>query len=197
MAAGRALCSVGRWLLASSLFVTPWACGGRPPSAAVAEQSGRSVLLPTRLGWVSSERASDVLPSAIAMGGKASGRVLMYFEFAPHTEPRRLLRAELVLEASGAPGESLEIELSRADAAGGELRSWADQPHARYPRLSARLASSGAPTRLDVTELLRAERKPDEPVRLLLRAEPGVGEPLLVATGAAGGAAPRLEAYWE
>jgi hypothetical protein len=59
------------------------------------------------------------------------------------------------------------------------------------------LASSGTPTRLDVTELLRAERKPNEPVRLLLRAEPGAGEPLLVATGAAGGAAPRLEAYWE
>jgi hypothetical protein len=50
---------------------------------------------------------------------------------------------------------------------------------------------------LDVTELLRAERKAGEPVRLLLRAEPDAAEPLLVETGAAGGAAPRLEAYWE
>src|SRR4051812_49556497 len=111
MRARWATCSGRRWLLASSLFFGPLACGGRPPSAAVAEQSGRSVLLPTRLGWVSSERASGVLPSAIALGGKASGRVLMYFEFARHSEPRRLLRAELVLDASGAPGESLEVEL--------------------------------------------------------------------------------------
>ena len=197
MAAGRALCSVRRWLLASSLFVMPLACGGRPPSAAVAEQSGRSVQVPLRLGWVSSERASGVLPSAIALGGKASGRVLMYFEFAAQTETRRLVRADLVLDASGAPGQSLAIELSRAEAAGAELRAWSDQPRARYPRSSARLASGTAPSRLDVTELLRAETKPGEPLRLLLRAEPDEGEPVLVATGAAGGNAPRLEAYWE
>lgn len=197
MAAGRASFCRARWLLTSSLFVTPLACAGRPPSATVGEQSGRSVVLPARLGWVSSEQASGVLPSAIALGGKASGRVLMYFEFAPNSEPRRLLRADLVLTAWGAPGESLEVELSRAEAAGAELKSWADQPRARYPRLTARLASRGTPTRLDVTELVRAETKPGEPLRLLLRAEPGPGEPWLVATGAAGGAVPRLEAYWE
>ena len=197
MAAGRGSFCGRSWLCASWLLVAPLGCGGGAQPAAVAEHSGRSVLIPARLGWVSSERASGVLPSAIALGGKASGRVLMYFEFAAPSEPRRLLRAELVLDASGAPGESLEIELSRAEAANAELRSWADQPRARYPRLTARLASSSVPTRLDVTELLRAETKPGEPVRLLLRAEPGAGEPLLVATGAAGGAAPRLEAYWE
>ena len=185
---------VATWLL----LLLPLACSASPaPATTVVEQSGRSVLLPARLGWVSSEQASCVLPSALALGGRASGRVLMYFEFGAQAEPRRLLRAELVLEASGAPGASLEVELSRAEAARGELCAWADQPQARYPRLTARLSSGSAPTRLDVTELVRAERKPGEALRLLLRAEPGAGEPLLVATGAAGGAAPRLEAYWE
>jgi hypothetical protein len=181
----------GAWLL-----VAPLACGaGRAPAATVAERAGRSVLLPTRLGWLSSEQPSGVLPSAIALGGKASGRVLMYFEFAIPNEPRRLVRADLVLDASGAPGASLDVELSRAEPAGAELRAWSDQPRARYPRLSARL--HGAPVRLDVTELLRAETKPGEPLRLLLRAEPDAAEPMLVGTGAAGGAAPRLEVYWE
>jgi len=173
-------------------------CGpGHAPPAALAEQHGRSVLLPARLGWVSSERPSGALPSAVALGGKASGRVLMYFEFAAPSPARRLLRAELVLTVSGAPGESIDVELSRAEPVSGELRSWSQQPRARYPRSSVRLSSDSAPVRLDVTELLRAETKPNEPVRLLLRAEPDAAEPLLVATGAAGGAAPRLETYWE
>jgi hypothetical protein len=163
----------------------------------VAEQNGRSVLMPVRLGWVSSERPSGALPSAVALGGKASGRVLMYFEFAPQSPGPRLLRAELVLSASGAPGESIAVELSRAEAVPGELLRWSDQPRARYPRLASRLTSGSVPLRLDVTELLRAETRPGEPVRLLLRAEPDAAEPLLVETGAAGGAAPRLESYFE
>jgi len=173
-------------------------CGpAHAPPVGVAEHNGRSVLLPVRLGWVSSERPSGALPSAVALGGKASGRVLMYFEFAAPSPGPRLLRAELVLSASGAPGESIAVELSRAEAVPGQLLHWSDQPRARYPRLSARLASDNLPVRLDVTELLRAETKPGEPVRLLLRAEPDAAEPLLIETGAAGGAAPRLESYWD
>lgn len=169
----------------------------RPLPLAMAEKNDRSVLLPTRLGWVSSERPSGALPSAVALGGKASGRVLMYFEFAATSQARRLLRAELVLGVSGAPGMAIAVELSRAEPVAGAMRSWSEQPRARYPRISARLSSDSVPLRLDVTELLRAESKPNEPVRLLLRAEPDAAEPLLVETGAAGGAAPRLEAYWD
>jgi hypothetical protein len=183
----------GFWLSCAAFGCGP----ARSAPVGVVEQNGRSVLLPARLGWVSSERSSGALPSAVAVGGKTSGRVILYFEFALPSESRRLLRAELVLMASGAPGEVIDVELSRADAARGELRSWSDQPRARYPRLSARLASDNVPARLDVTELLRAETKPGEPVHLLLRAEPIAAEPLLIETGAAGGAAPRLEAYWE
>jgi hypothetical protein len=178
--------------------LAPLGCGSQPASqSAVAEHNARRVLSPAKLGWVSSERPSGALPSAIALGGKTSGRVLMYFEFAAPSEPRRLLRADLVLVSSGAPGESIEVELSRAEAARGELADWSDQPRARYPRLSVRLVSGVLPARLDVTELVRAESQPGEPLRLLLRAEPGASEPLLVETGAAGGVAPRLEAYWE
>lgn len=185
------LCS---WLAPLALL----SCGPtRAAPASLAEQNGRSVRLPTRLGWVSSERPSGALPSAVALGGKASGRVLMYFEFAAQSPGRRLLRAELVLGASGAPGESIAVEVSRAEAVSGELRGWSEQPRARFPRISTRLSSDNLPVRLDVTELLRAEAKPGEPVRLLLRAEPDAAEPLLIETGAAGGAAPRLEAYWE
>ena len=169
----------------------------RAPSGEVGELQGRTVVTPQRLGWVSSEQPSGALPSAIPLGGKASGRVLVYFEFAAPTEARRLHRAALLLSTSGAPGESIEVELSRAEPPSAELQSWADQPRARYPRLKAQLPGGAASLRLDVTELVRAEAKPGEPLRLLLRAEPGEAEPVLVATGAAGGAAPRLEAYWE
>lgn len=171
--------------------------GARAPSREVGELSGRSVTTSQRLGWVSSERPSGALPSAIALGGKASGRVLVYLEFAAPTEARRLHSAALLLSTSGAPGAAIDVELSRAEPPSGELRTWADQPRARYPRLTARLPGDAESVRLDVTELLRAEAKPGEPLRLLLRAEPGKAEPVLVATGAAGGAAPRLEAYWE
>ncbi len=187
------------WLRGALLATALLGCAARPaPSGVLTEHNARSVLLPSRLGWVSSEQPSAALPSAIALGGKASGRVLVYFEFAaPAVEARRLLRGELVLGASGVPGQAIDVELSRADAVHGELRAWSDQPHARYPRLSRQISTQALPQRLDVTELLRAETKPGEPLRLLLRAEPGSGEPVLLETGAAGGAAPRLEAYWE
>jgi hypothetical protein len=168
-----------------------------PPPSTLSESQARSVWLPERLGWVSSERASGALPSAIALGGKASGRVLVYLEFDAPPEPGRLLRAALLLDTDGAPGSSIEVELSRADPARARLDSWSDQPAARYPRLSRSLSSAPAPVRLDVTALVRAERKVGEPLRLLLRAEPSSAEPVLLATGAAGGAAPRLEIYRE
>lgn len=175
-----------------------WGCAGsRPSTGEVGELQGRSVATPQRLGWVSSQRPSGELPSAIALGGKASGRVLVYLEFAAPSEARRLHSAGLLLTTSGAPGASIEVELSRAEPPAAELRTWADQPRARYPRLTARLPGEAESARLDVTELLRAEAKPGEPLRLLLRAEPGEAEPVLVATGAAGGATPRLETYWE
>ncbi len=186
------------WLKGALLVTVLLGCAARPAQpAAVTEHSTRTVLEPARFGWVSSEQASGALPSAIALGGKASGRVLLYFEFATPGVGARLLRADLVLGATGVAGEAIDVELSRADAAAGELRAWSDQPHARYPRVAARLSTQALPQRLDVTELLRAATKPGEPLRLLLRAEPGSGEPVLVETGAAGGATPRLEAYWE
>jgi hypothetical protein len=186
------------WLGSVGWALVAMACSAGPVAPAVlAEQHHRSLLGPTRLAWLSSEQTTGPLPGAVALGGKVSGRSLLYFEFARPSETGRLLRAELVLETSGASGASIEVELSRADAAAAELRTWSDQPRARYPRLSARLPSDGAPARLDVTELLRAESKPGEPLCLLLRAEPSATEPLLITTGAAGGAAPRLDSYWE
>ena len=190
----------GGWPRGAAL-VLALALGGcarsRAPQAALTERNARTVLEPARLGWVSSEQGSGALPSAIGFGGRTSGRVLVYLEFVVPSGSRRLLRADLVLGASGVPGASIDVELSRAEAARGQLRAWSDQPRARYPRVSARLTPQAWPQRLDVTELLRAETKPGEPLRLLLRAEAGSGEPVLVETGAAGGLAPRLEVYWE
>lgn len=184
--------------LGLALAVLDLGCSGQSaPRAAPLEQSARSVLPPARFGWVNSTQPSGDLPSALPLGGKASGRVLVYLEFAVPSTSRRLLGAALLLATSGPPGIAVEVEVSRTDAPSGELRSWADQPHARYPRLTARLESDSALLRLDVSELLRAESKPGEPLRLLLRAEPNAAEPVLLQTGAAGGAAPRLEAYWE
>jgi hypothetical protein len=184
-------------LLAFFLAATA-GCGPKasPPSA-VSEQSGRTLLVPARFGWVSSKQPSGALPSAIALGGKASGRVLLYFEFPELSESRRLLRGELILKASGAPGHGVDVELSRSEAARSKLEAWSDQPQAVYPRLPARLVAQEFAMRLDVTEMLRAQGKPGQPLRILLRAEPGADEPVLVETGAAGGSQPRLELYWE
>jgi hypothetical protein len=186
-----------RWL-ACLAFVAVAGCAGEPPPAAVfSEQDVRSVVQPLRFGWLSSERETGSLPSAIVLGAKTSGRVLLYLEFPDVDQSRRLLRAELLLSPRGKAGERVPIELSRAEAARGELRLWSDQPRALYPRIPAHVAVQAWPERVDVTEILRAHAKRREPLRLLLRAEPGEGEGVLIATGVAGGDAPRLEIYWQ
>lgn len=186
-----------RGLLAAASSLLLACASSAPSSGVVAEGARRRVLGPTRFGWLSSRQASGALPSAIALGAEPAGRVLLFFEFDSAAEPSRLLRAELLLHTAGPPGQSVDVEVSRAEAARGELRAWADQPRALFPRRAARLASAAAPARIDVTELLLAETTPGAPIRLLLRAEPRGDEPILVQTGVAGGAAPLLEAYWE
>jgi hypothetical protein len=188
-----------RWYWLAYLAVGSLAgCSRAPaPAAVFSEQDARSVIEPLRFGWLSSERETGSLPSAIALGGKTSGRVLVYLEFPEPESARRLLRAELLLRPSGATGERVPIEVSRAEAARGELRTWSDQPKALYPRLSAQLLVRPWPERVDVTEILRAHARRREPLRLLLRAEPGDGEGVLIATGASGGETPRLEIYWQ
>src|ERR1041384_2261354 len=133
---GRAWGEATRLGLASWLVLCSLGCASPPPPPrALSEQNGRSVSLPVRFGWLSSEQASAALPSAIALGGKASGRVLLYFEFAELNQPRDLLRAELLLTTSGAPGGFIDVELSRCEPAR-ELGRWSDQPQPLYPRLS-------------------------------------------------------------
>jgi hypothetical protein len=173
-------------------------CSAQPPPALVfTEQDGRSVLEPVQFGWLSSEHETGGLPSAIALGAKTSGRVLVYLEF-PELEPsRRLLRAELLLSPSGAAFGRVPIELSRTEAPSGKLRRWSDQPRALYPRIAAHVSARSWPERLDVTEILQAQARRKEPPRLLVRAEPGEGEGVLIATGVSGGDAPRLEIYWQ
>lgn len=177
--------------------LTALSCSRAAPPVALSELSVRSVTRPSELGWVSSKEASGELPSALSLGGKASGRVLVYLEFPPETAQRRLLRAQLLLGTLPGGKGAVDVEVSRAEPARGSLKAWADQPRAKYPRLSAQLVPGAAPVRVDVTELVRAQTKPDEPLRILLRAEPGDGAPVLLETGAAGGVAPRLEQYWE
>jgi len=195
MALRRRLGAAGLWLAFSAAAA---GCGApATPAGMVSEQSARTLLLPARFAWLSSKGPSATLPSAIALGGKACGRVLLYFEFAELAPSRRLLRAELLLNASGAAGDGVDVELSRSEAAQAELRVWSDQPQALEPRLAARLGAPSSVQRLDVTEILRAEQQQRQPLRLLLHAEPASDEPMLIETGAAGGAQPRLEIYWE
>ena len=175
-------------------------CGSRSSvGGLVAASAERRVLAPTRFGWVSSRQASGPLPSAIALGGEASGSVALFLEFEELSQPR-LLRAVLRLDTAGPPGGDADVKVSRAEAAHAELRAWSDQPRALDPWLSARLSTDASPARIDVTELARAANQPGEPagpLRLLLWAEPSRVEPVLVQTGAAGGTGPRLEVYWE
>jgi hypothetical protein len=197
MTGRRRLGAAGSVLAISLAGATAGCVAPATPLGSVSEQSARTLLLPTRFGWLSSKEPSLALPSAIALGGKACGRVLLYFEFAELAESRRLLRAELLLNTSGAPGDGVDVELSRSDAAHAELRAWSDQPQALEPRMAARLGAESSVQRLDVTEILRAQREPGQPLRLLLHAEPVWDEPVLLETGAAGGVQPRLEIYWE
>jgi hypothetical protein len=184
-------------MLALGLGLGAFGCGARAPaSTRLSELNGRSVLEPTRFGVLRSNRETPELPSSVALGGKASGRVLLYFEFPRPEEARKLLRAQLVLSPTEGSGD-VPVEVSRADVARAELHAWSDQPRALYPRLAARLGRHAGPERLDVTEILLAPAKRGEPLRLLLRAEPGDGEGISIATGAAGGEAPRLELYWQ
>ncbi len=182
-------------LLGAALAVV--SCSRAAAPVALSELSARSVTQPSELGWVSSKERSGELPSALALGGKASGRVLVYLEFPPESEHRRLLRAQLLLGTLPGGAGTIDVEVSRAEPARGTLKQWSDQPRAKYPRLSAQLAPGAVPLRVDVTELVRSQTKLDEPLRILLRAEPGEGAPVLLETGAAGGLAPRLEQYWE
>ena len=186
------------WLLGFALGAVLSACGAAPePVTVFSEQDARLVLEPQRFGWLSSARETGTLPSAIALGAKTSGRLLLYFEFPEFAEQRKLLRAQLLLDPQGVGSERVTVELSRAAQAGAELRSWSHQPRALYPRVSAELAGRPFTQRLDVTEILRVPPKRGEPLRLLLRAEPGEGEGVLIATGASGGAVPRLELYFQ
>jgi hypothetical protein len=174
------------------------ACAGEPPPVTVfSERDARSVLEPRRFGWLSSERETGALPSAVALGTRASGCVLLYLEF-PELQPgRRLLRAELLLSSSGVTGDRVEIELSRSAEATGPLRLWSERPRKLYPSISAQVLVRAWPQRLDVTEILRVHDPSHGPLRLLVRAEPGEGAGVLIATGASGGVAPRLELYWQ
>jgi hypothetical protein len=183
-----------------ALFALGAAALGCSPTAAanssLSELNGRGVHEPTRFGVLSSERETSALPSAVSLGAKTSGRVLLYFEFPRPEEGRKLLRAQLLLNSTGAAGE-IEIEVSRSEVARGELRAWSDQPRALYPRISARLGRHAGSERVDVTQIVQARAKQGEPLCVLLRAEPGDGEGVLIATGASGGEAPRLELYWQ
>jgi hypothetical protein len=184
-------------VLALGLGLGVAGCGApAAASAGFSELNGRSVIEPTRFGLLSSVRETPELPSSVALGGRASGRVLLYFEFPAPEETRKLLRAQLLLSPTDGSGD-VDVEVSRADAPRAELRAWSDQPRALYPRLAARLGRHAGPERVDITDILLVRAKRGEPVRLLLRAEPGDGEGISIATGAAGGEAPRLELYWQ
>lgn len=186
-----------RCCVALALGVVTPACGPVAGSGtSLSELNGRSVHEPTRFGVLSSERETEALPSAVSLGAKTSGRTLLYFEFQQPDETRRLLRAQLLLSSTG-PAERVEIEVSRSEAANGELRAWSDQPRALYPRLSAELGRHAGPERVDVTRILQSGSKRGEPLCILLRAEPGEGEGVLIATGVSGGETPRLELYWQ
>ncbi|HEY6077453.1 MAG TPA: hypothetical protein VIW29_01535, partial [Polyangiaceae bacterium] len=100
-------------------------CGpGSTEPPLLSEQHGRSLSSPLRLGWLSSQRETGDLPSAIPLGGRRAGRVLVYLEF-PEPEPgRSLVHAQLLLTPLESGGQAVDVELSRADAARPELRSW-------------------------------------------------------------------------
>lgn len=178
-------------------FALSISCAGSSSrSVELDELTGRSVLSPQRFVVLSSRQETSDLPSAVALGAKASGRVLLYFEFPALSEERDLLRAQLLLSAVQGSRDGVEVEVARAEGPGLELSRWSQRPGALHPRLSRNIAWRGAPERLDVTELVRARGRDGEPLRLVVRAEPGEGEGVLIATGAAGGEAPRLELYF-
>src|SRR5215207_8099510 len=93
-------------LLALGLGFGAFGCGGpSPASGSLSELNGRSVLEPTQFGVLSSVRETSELPSSVALGAKASGRMLLYFEFPQPEETRKLLRAQLLLSPTDGSGD--------------------------------------------------------------------------------------------
>ncbi len=187
---------------AALLLVGLAGCTPSAPRAnlVVSARTQRTVVPLTRLAWLSSEQQSGFLPAAVVLGGRGAGRTLLYLEF-PEQIPRtgRLLVAYLVLDgaAQAVSPEPVEIALMRAQRASVVPKAWGERPAAVLPRVTARLAPRTPPFRIDATELLQADQREHRPSSWLLLAEPADREGVVVATGAAGGAAPRLEIYWE
>lgn len=164
------------------------------------ESNERTLLEPSRLEWFSAEQQTSELPGAIALGGAAAGRQLLYLEFAATVEPRAVLGAELLLSSLSTHGQAVALVLSRAEPPRARRGGPSGRPRALEPRSAAHFFARAWPERLDVTEMARARSKADEPLRLLVRAEPSDddgAEGVLLATGAAGGSGPKLEIYWQ
>ncbi|MEI9938523.1 MAG: DNRLRE domain-containing protein [Pseudomonadota bacterium] len=175
----------------------------RPGRASVTQPVGeRVVSAPSRIAFVSSDRAASGLSGEIRFGG-ARGRSALYLKFPSDFRARGIpQRAYLTLSARAGSASAdapvtLEAWRISADWQPRTLQHWSDKPSLALPYTRTRITSS--PTqdlRIDITELVRfAARNPERDFGIAVIASGSEGPGASFSTGLAGGRAPRLELY--
>jgi hypothetical protein len=172
----------------------------------VALDTRRIVLSPSVIAVVSSrgteQEGSAALPSSVTFGGASEAASALYLRFEPSwRSARRVDNAFLVLEPlPGTPGDPEDVPVEAWRIAGrwqtSDL-SWVHQPK-RAPPFARGLARSSPPSplRIDVTAIVRHWHEHARSERgLVVKSAGGGAFGASFATGASGGAAPRLELY--
>ncbi len=154
----------------------------------VAAGTRRIVVEPSALSVVSAKGEGD--EGSVTFGGRATGAVALHLAFAGGwREAGRVESAFLLLDAvPGSPPGRDDVPVVAWRVAGAALRP-------PFGRGVAR-SSPPSPLRIDVTEIVRflvEHPRADQGIAVVATAGEGHGASYL--TGAAGGAAPRLEIY--
>ena len=166
----------------------------------------RIVLSPSEIAVVSARGGQDsalgALPASVTFGGASDGASALYLRFEPRWRgARQIDTAFLLLDplpgaAADAADVSVEAWRIASDWERGGL-SWVRQPR-RAPPYARGLARSSvpAPLRIDVTEIVRHWHEHARSERgLVVESCSGDAFGASFATGASGGAAPRLDLY--
>jgi hypothetical protein len=163
----------------------------------------RIVAAPSAIAVVSSRgTGGETLPAAVTFGGAAEGAAALYLRFAPVWHGAGAIQNAFVL-LEPLPGtqiapDDVEVEAWRVAGAWDPLRlAWLAQPRLAPPRARGiARASPPAPLRIEVTEIVRYWQKHARSERgLAIKSAAGDAFGASFATGAGGGAAPRLELY--
>lgn len=174
----------------------------RVGSEPVAEKGQRLVAEVTELAVIASgAEFGDAVPGAVMLGAERVGTVELLLRFEPvWRDGPRVEQAFLLLDPlpqSRSAAQAVDVDVWRIEDRWSRREvTWRDQPELNYPRAMGIARSNGAPLRIDVTTIVEyLKEHPAHDHGLALRATAAHPTGVPYATGAAGGAAPRIEVY--